>query len=180
MYLLDTDVFIQAKNLHYGFDFCPAFWDWIDVQQEAGAVRSIEKVQEELVAGGDELADWAQARGSDLFLRPDDATLPSLRAASTWASGAGYDPGAVTHLPAGGRLLPRGPCTRDRRRRRDPRGAVRVDPEDQDPRRVHRPRGPLHHAVPDAPHRRRPVRVAARGLIAGALLYKFAPRRSPE
>lgn len=22
-YLLDSDVFIQAKNLHYGFDFCP-------------------------------------------------------------------------------------------------------------------------------------------------------------
>jgi hypothetical protein len=24
-YLLDSNVFIQAKNLHYGFDFCPAF-----------------------------------------------------------------------------------------------------------------------------------------------------------
>ena len=24
-YLLDTNVFLQAKNLHYGFDFCPAF-----------------------------------------------------------------------------------------------------------------------------------------------------------
>jgi hypothetical protein len=29
-YLLDTNVFIEAKNRHYGFDFCPAFWDWID------------------------------------------------------------------------------------------------------------------------------------------------------
>jgi hypothetical protein len=29
-YLLDSDVFIQAKNLHYSFDFCPAFWDWIE------------------------------------------------------------------------------------------------------------------------------------------------------
>lgn len=28
-YLLDADVFISAKNLHYGFDFCPAFWDWL-------------------------------------------------------------------------------------------------------------------------------------------------------
>ena len=28
-YLLDTNVFIQAKNLYYGFDFCPAFWDWL-------------------------------------------------------------------------------------------------------------------------------------------------------
>jgi len=24
-YLLDANIFIQAKNLHYGFDFCPAF-----------------------------------------------------------------------------------------------------------------------------------------------------------
>jgi hypothetical protein len=28
-YLLDANVFMQAKNLHYGFDFCPAFWDWL-------------------------------------------------------------------------------------------------------------------------------------------------------
>ena len=26
-YLLDADVFIRAKNLHYGLDFCPAFWE---------------------------------------------------------------------------------------------------------------------------------------------------------
>lgn len=35
-YLLDANIFIQAKNLHYGFDFCPAFWDWGVVQNEAG------------------------------------------------------------------------------------------------------------------------------------------------
>lgn len=29
-YLLDANVFIQAKNLQYGFDFCPAFWDWLE------------------------------------------------------------------------------------------------------------------------------------------------------
>ena len=28
-YLLDADVLIGAKNLHYGFDFCPACWEWI-------------------------------------------------------------------------------------------------------------------------------------------------------
>jgi hypothetical protein len=28
-HLLDANVFIQAKNLHYGLDFCPAFWDWL-------------------------------------------------------------------------------------------------------------------------------------------------------
>ncbi len=43
-YLLDANVFIQAKNLHYGFDFCPAFWDWLDDANNRGVVFSIELV----------------------------------------------------------------------------------------------------------------------------------------
>jgi hypothetical protein len=35
-YLLDANVFIAAKNLHYGLDFCPAFWDWLIEKHEAG------------------------------------------------------------------------------------------------------------------------------------------------
>lgn len=50
-YLLDSDVFIQAKNLHYGFDICPGFWDWIDMQRQFGTVVSIEKVRDELIGG---------------------------------------------------------------------------------------------------------------------------------
>jgi len=46
-YLLDSNVFIQAKNLHYGFDFCPAFWDWIDRGHTAGVVYSIDSVRAE-------------------------------------------------------------------------------------------------------------------------------------
>lgn len=94
-YLLDSDVFIQAKNLHYGFDICPAFWDWIDVQRAAGTVRSIEKVRDELIGGDDELATWAQERGEEFFLKPGGDVLPSLRDVSGWANGAGYEAGAV-------------------------------------------------------------------------------------
>ena len=47
-YLLDANVFIQAKNLHYGFDFCPAFWDWLLAGNNAGNVFSIEKVGDEV------------------------------------------------------------------------------------------------------------------------------------
>jgi len=43
-YLLDANVFISAKNLHYGLDFCPAFWDWIIANNASGGVFSIEKV----------------------------------------------------------------------------------------------------------------------------------------
>jgi hypothetical protein len=71
-YLLDSNVFIQAKNLHYGFDFCPAFWDWIDQQNGNGTVYSVEKVGTELASGADKLADWASDRSTALFLVPDE------------------------------------------------------------------------------------------------------------
>jgi predicted nucleic acid-binding protein len=95
-YLLDANVFIQAKNLHYGLDFCPAFWDWLVEANAAGKVFSVEKVRDELEAGADELADWAARRGSGFFLRPDAAVLPALARVSSWVMAQGYEPAAVS------------------------------------------------------------------------------------
>ena len=94
-YLLDADVFIRAKNLHYGFGFCPAFWDWLITENRAGKVFSIEKVDDELRAVADDLSEWAKARGDGFFLRPDSSILPALKDVSTWASSGTYDPSAV-------------------------------------------------------------------------------------
>lgn len=94
-YLLDANVFMQAKNLHYGLDFCPAFWDWLIASNEAKRVFSIEKVGDEIDAGADELAEWADQRGPGFFLKPDTAMLPVLGSISTWATSQGYDPAAV-------------------------------------------------------------------------------------
>ena len=95
-YLLDSDVFIQAKNLHYGLDFCPAFWDWLIVANGKGLVFSTEKVGDEIQAGADELATWAAGRGDNFFLKPDSAILPALATVSNWASGQNYEPAAVS------------------------------------------------------------------------------------
>ena len=95
-YLLDSDVFMQAKRLHYGFDFCPAFWQWLIVKHAAGAVFSIEKVGDEIEAGADDLADWAAERGPKFFLRPDAALLPALGQVAEWASSQKYPPAAVS------------------------------------------------------------------------------------
>lgn len=94
-YLLDANVFIQAKNLHYGFDFCPAFWEWLIVNNTAQKVFSIEKVGDEIEAGDDELAIWAAKRGPGFFLKPDSAILPALGSVSNWSTGQGYEPAAV-------------------------------------------------------------------------------------
>jgi len=69
-YLLDANVFIQASRLHYGMDFCPAFWDWLREQHEAERVFSIEKIADELAAGTDELSQWAEQRGRAFFFHP--------------------------------------------------------------------------------------------------------------
>lgn len=94
-YLLDSDVFIQAKNLHYGFDFCPAFWTWLKNSNAASRTFSIEKVDTELQAGDDDLSEWATARGPAFFLAADNAVLPALARVSEWATAQQYEPVAV-------------------------------------------------------------------------------------
>jgi len=94
-YLLDANVFIQAKNLHYGFDFCPAFWDWLLQNNTIGQVFSIDKVASEIDAGNDELAEWARDRGSGLFLPTDAAVAASLGQVSRWATSQRYEPAAI-------------------------------------------------------------------------------------
>src|SRR5262245_51695753 len=95
-YLLDANVFIQAKNLHYGLDFCPGFWDWLIANNAAQRVFSIEKVGDELVAIADQLAIWASDRGADFFLPPDPQLLIALGRVSNWATGQRYEPSAVS------------------------------------------------------------------------------------
>lgn len=94
-YLLDANIFIQAKNLHYGFDFCPAFWDWLIQKNASGTVFSIQQIGDELEAGEDDLAMWAKERGAGFFLPPDNLVLPTLPRVSTWAAGQNYEPVAV-------------------------------------------------------------------------------------
>ena len=94
-YLLDANVFIAAKRLHYGFDFCPAFWDWLAESNANGKVFSIEKVGDELQAGADDLADWAIQKGAAFFIPPDEATLRGLSQAVQWAREQRFRAGAL-------------------------------------------------------------------------------------
>jgi hypothetical protein len=93
-YLLDTNVFVNAKRDWYGFDFCPAFWDWLDQAYAAGVVASVEAVYDELVEYSDELSEWARARKP--FFRsvaPDE--VAAVAAVNRWANDSpAFDPAA--------------------------------------------------------------------------------------
>lgn len=95
-YLLDADIFIQAKNLHYGFDFCPAFWDWLVAMNRVKKVASINHIKNELLAGDDELSDWAKKQGNTFFLSPDENIQPALRDVSQWTQQQDYVSAAVS------------------------------------------------------------------------------------
>ncbi|MCC7134390.1 MAG: DUF4411 family protein [Gemmatimonadales bacterium] len=93
-YLLDANVFIQAKKMHYGFDFCTAYWDWLDREGTSGHVVSIDKVRDEIEAGGDELAAWVKAR-RDMFPPLGPETLPHLAAVAAWVQSRSYSQAAI-------------------------------------------------------------------------------------
>src|SRR5699024_37491 len=60
----------------------------------AGEIVSIDAVRDELLAGDDELAEWARAR-RDFFLPIDHLTVPYFASLSTWASSRNYTPAAL-------------------------------------------------------------------------------------
>ena len=93
-YLLNTNVFIEAKNRYYDFDLCPGFWEWLDIANTNGRIRSIEAVLNEVEAFGDDLRDWARDR-RQLFPRLEPELAPSLQNLSAWTNSGFYTPGAV-------------------------------------------------------------------------------------
>jgi len=94
-YLLDSNIFIQAKNMHYGFDFCPAFWDWLIKENISGNVFSIAKVGDELISGDDELAGWAKERTDSFFLPVKPEILQRMGDVSTWVTSQSYIQAAI-------------------------------------------------------------------------------------
>ena len=61
-YVLDSDVFIAAKNSYYAFAICPGFWDSLIHHHGAGNVCSIDRVRIELLAGRktEDLVRWVK------------------------------------------------------------------------------------------------------------------------
>ena len=89
-YLLDANTLIQAKNDYYGFDICPGFWDWLDRQNSAGKVFSIDRIGDELKQGNDMLSQWAASKGRTFFLPLDTAAIQAMPGVSSWVQSADY------------------------------------------------------------------------------------------
>ena len=51
VFVLDSDVFIAAKNAYYEFDICPGFWQALIRGNADGRLRSIDRIRNELLLG---------------------------------------------------------------------------------------------------------------------------------
>jgi len=86
-FLLDANVFIEAKRRYYAFDLCPGFWDCLTSLHGAGHLYSIDRIKKELEGDrakkelereNDELVEWlSEAMPSDCFLSTDDDSVIS-------------------------------------------------------------------------------------------------------
>lgn len=59
IYLLDTNVFIEAAKHYYAFDLAPTFWEELVSNAREGRILSIDKVKAELDDKEDRLKQWA-------------------------------------------------------------------------------------------------------------------------
>lgn len=80
-FVLDSDVFIAAKNAYYAFDICPGFWKGILRAHRQGRARSIDRIRNELLAGRKEedLVQWVKKEVPGPFFH--DSTTVDVSAA---------------------------------------------------------------------------------------------------
>jgi hypothetical protein len=74
-FVLDSDVFIAAKNAYYAFDICPGFWSGILRAFQQGRVRSIDRIRNELLAGQreEDLVQWVRNEVPGPFFHDSNA-----------------------------------------------------------------------------------------------------------
>jgi hypothetical protein len=59
VFVLDTNVFLEASKRYYAFDIAPAFWRRLVALASSGQVLSIDRVQDELTGCQDAVSAWA-------------------------------------------------------------------------------------------------------------------------
>jgi len=94
-YVLDANVFIEAKNKYYGFNLCPGLWKALIAEHDSKRIFSIDKVRDELVRVShkpddevDLLSDWARNKVPETFFQEtqDQAIINVFQNFVTWVN----------------------------------------------------------------------------------------------
>lgn len=94
LFLLDTNVFIEACNRYYSQDICPGFWECLEYYCREGKLISIDRVCDEILHSGT-LAEWADQAPDKLF-----ATSSEQPVTGAYKEIIGWVQGSSRFLPA--------------------------------------------------------------------------------
>ena len=96
-YLVDSNCFIESKNVSNPLDVAVSFWNKIRDLAVSGKIYSIDKVREELLSVNDELSEWVKTNiPSSFFLSTASADVMTQYANTmAWSTGQGYQPAAI-------------------------------------------------------------------------------------
>ena len=98
MYVLDTNVFIDAANAYYAFDLAPGYWDFLVQLFDSRHAVSIKSVHDELddASDDDPLKAWAKQHKQH-FIAPDLRVVACYQQVMAWAKD-NYEPSAVSEF----------------------------------------------------------------------------------
>lgn len=78
-YLLDSNVFIEAKNRYYSFDIAEGFWDWLELFMDEQSFLTIREVRKELTDSDDRLKEWIMQFHRNQFIEEDKEIQQNMR-----------------------------------------------------------------------------------------------------
>ena len=91
MYVLDTNVFVQAHRRHYAFEICTGFWDSLIHHHQIGRIVSIDRVRDEIIHG-DALETWVKNSAPATLFAPTAVAAVT----QTYAGMVHWGPGGAT------------------------------------------------------------------------------------
>lgn len=83
-YILDSDVFISAKNSYYSFNLCPGFWNSLIYFSKKEQICSINKVRDEIQKGNDDLVSWIEKLNNFFYDHNNNVTSPNYKEIIDW------------------------------------------------------------------------------------------------
>jgi hypothetical protein len=90
VFVLDSNVFIEAARRYYAFDLGTKFWDSLISFAKDGRICSIDRVKQELNRGKDDLAEWVNHQFYEAFASTDEEkVIASFREIMTWVNNQG-------------------------------------------------------------------------------------------
>ena len=74
LFILDTNVFVEAHRRYYAQDICPGFWKCLAHYSQEGRVLSIDRVRNEIL-NPSTLVDWVRQAPDGLFVSSSEQSV---------------------------------------------------------------------------------------------------------